>query len=92
MSIPVSRTSSDRSTSGSTKSWHDRPAGPHDGAGEAQVSEQALDLRTTLAVLRRHRGLLVGAIALGAAAGVAYSMLRLPQFSSTSLVLLPPRR
>jgi capsular polysaccharide biosynthesis protein len=54
------------------------------------VSEQALDLRTTLAVLRRHRGLLVGAIALGAAAGVAYSMLRLPQFSSTSLVLLPP--
>ena len=54
------------------------------------MSEQALDLRTTLAVLRRHRGLLVGAIALGVAAGVAYSMLRLPQFSSTSLVLLPP--
>jgi len=63
---------------------------PHDGVGAEQVSEQALDLRTTLAVLRRHRGLLVGAIALGFAAGVAYSMLRLPQFSSTSLVLLPP--
>ena len=58
--------------------------------GAHQVSEQALDLRTTLAVLRRHRGMLAGAAVVGLAAGLAYSILRPPEFTSTSLVLLPP--
>jgi capsular polysaccharide biosynthesis protein len=54
------------------------------------VSEQAVDLRLTLAPLRRHRGLLVAAAGVGLVAGLAYALLRPAQYTSTSQVLLPP--
>jgi capsular polysaccharide biosynthesis protein len=54
------------------------------------VSEQAVDLRSSLAILRRNRGLLGGAAVVGLAAGVAFVLLRPALYSSTSLVLLPP--
>jgi capsular polysaccharide biosynthesis protein len=58
--------------------------------GQRHVSEQAVDLRSSLAILRRNRGVLAGAAALGLAAGVAFVLLRPAKFTSTSLVLLPP--
>lgn len=54
------------------------------------MSEQTVDLRSTLAILRRHRRALVGAAALGAAAGACVVLLSPPLYTSASLVLLPP--
>jgi len=53
------------------------------------MGEQALDLRSGLAVLRRHRAILAGAALLGVVAGGAYTMERPPGYASTSMVLLP---
>jgi capsular polysaccharide biosynthesis protein len=53
------------------------------------MGEQALDIRSGLAVLRRHRAVLVGATALGLAAGIAYTTARPPLYTSASMVLLP---
>lgn len=54
------------------------------------MSEQALDLRTTWATLRRHRVTLAAAALVGAAAGAGLVAVRPPQFASVSMVLLPP--
>lgn len=53
------------------------------------MSEQALDLRTVVGVLRRHRLLLAGTTLLGFAAGCLYAVVEPPLYASTSLVLLP---
>lgn len=53
------------------------------------MGEQALDLRSGLAVLRRHRAVLAGAALLGVVAGGTYTVVRPPGFASTSMVLLP---
>ncbi|WP_017936210.1 hypothetical protein [Nocardioides sp. Iso805N] len=53
------------------------------------MGEQALDIRSGLAVLRRHRAVLVGATVLGLAVGVTYTAVRPPLYASSSMVLLP---
>lgn len=53
------------------------------------MAEQALDVRATLTLLRRHRFLVVAVILVGALAGVALAYLRPPLYSSVSMVLLP---
>jgi capsular polysaccharide biosynthesis protein len=53
------------------------------------MSEQAIDLRSTWATLRRRAGLLVLAASVGAAGGAGAAYLRPATFSSTSIVLLP---
>ncbi|HSO65143.1 MAG TPA: Wzz/FepE/Etk N-terminal domain-containing protein, partial [Ornithinibacter sp.] len=53
------------------------------------MSEQAVDLRSTWAVLRRRSRLLAVAALLGSAAGVALLLVAPPAFTSTSVVLLP---
>jgi capsular polysaccharide biosynthesis protein len=54
------------------------------------MSEQAVDLRSTLSILRRNRRPLLGAATVGAAAGVCAALLWPPLYTSSSLVLLPP--
>jgi capsular polysaccharide biosynthesis protein len=54
------------------------------------MAEQSVDLRSSLAVLRRHRLVLVVAAVIGVAAGLSFVLLRPPLYSSTSQVLLPP--
>lgn len=54
------------------------------------MSEQNLDLGAVWAVLRRHLRLLLVAVVVGAVAGVALAVWRPPQWTSTSMVLLPP--
>jgi capsular polysaccharide biosynthesis protein len=53
------------------------------------MSEQTVDLRSSLSILRRHRRVLAAAAVLGAAAGVVFVLLRPPMYTSSSLVLLP---
>ena len=53
------------------------------------MSQQALDLRRSIQIVRRHK-LLVGImVALGILAGGAYAVLDPPMVTSTALVLLP---
>ena len=53
------------------------------------MSQQALDLRRSVQIVRRHK-LLVGImVALGLLAGGAYAALHPPMVTSTALVLLP---
>ena len=53
------------------------------------MSQQALDLRRSIQIVRRHK-LLVGImVALGLLAGGAYAVLHPPMVTSTALVLLP---
>ncbi len=53
------------------------------------MSQQALDLRRSIQIVRRHR-LLVGImVALGLLAGGAYAVLDPPMVTSTALILLP---
>jgi capsular polysaccharide biosynthesis protein len=53
------------------------------------MSEQALDLRRSAQIVRRHK-VLVGAVtALGILAGSAYGALKPPMLTSTALVVLP---
>lgn len=54
------------------------------------MAEHSVDLRSTLAVLRRKRLALVVVALLGVLAGVGYVMLWPPLYTSSSLVLLPP--
>ena len=54
------------------------------------MAEQAVDLQSWFSNFRRHRGLLVLAATLGAASGAAFVVALPPQYSSQSLVLLPP--
>jgi capsular polysaccharide biosynthesis protein len=53
------------------------------------MSEQAVDLRSTWAVLRRRSGVLVVAGLVGGLAGAGVLLLLPPAYSSTSVVLLP---
>jgi capsular polysaccharide biosynthesis protein len=53
------------------------------------MSEQALDLQTAFAVLRRHRLLLIVVTLLGVAVGAVLVRVHPPQYSSTTQVLLP---
>ena len=54
------------------------------------MSEQTVDLRSSLSILRRHRRTLAIIAALGAAAGVAFVLVRPPMYASTAVVLMPP--
>jgi capsular polysaccharide biosynthesis protein len=54
------------------------------------VSEQPLELRTTLRSLRRSRRLIGALGAIGLCGGIAYSVLRPQLPSATALILLPP--
>jgi capsular polysaccharide biosynthesis protein len=54
------------------------------------MGEQAVDLRSTVAVLRRRRRPLIAVAMAGVAAGVGSVLLWPPLYSSASLVLLPP--
>ncbi len=54
------------------------------------MSEQAVDLRSTWAVLRRRSGLLFLAALIGGAAGFGFLYLFPPPYTSVSGVLLPP--
>jgi hypothetical protein len=53
------------------------------------VSEQAVDIRSTLAILRRNAWVLAGVALIGIAAGAGWTYLRPPLYTSRSLVLLP---
>jgi capsular polysaccharide biosynthesis protein len=53
------------------------------------VSEQELNLRRSLRVVRRHRALIGGATALGLLLGSGYSLHDPPMLTSTALVVLP---
>jgi capsular polysaccharide biosynthesis protein len=53
------------------------------------VSQQALDLRRSLQIVRRHKILVGIMLALGIAAGGAHAVLHPPTLTSTALVLLP---
>jgi capsular polysaccharide biosynthesis protein len=53
------------------------------------MSQQALDLRKSIQIARRHKLLVTCVIALGLAAGTAYAVLNRPTFSSEALVVIP---
>jgi capsular polysaccharide biosynthesis protein len=53
------------------------------------MSEQTLDLRRSIQIVRRHRLLMGIAVVLGLLAGAAYVVLNPPMVTSTALVLLP---
>jgi len=53
------------------------------------MSDQTLDLRRSLQLVRRHKILVTAFAALGLAAGVAFTVLRPPMLSSDALVVLP---
>lgn len=53
------------------------------------MSQQALDLRTSLHLVRRHKFLVGGAILLGIVGGGGYATLHPPMLTSTALVVLP---
>ena len=53
------------------------------------MSQQALDLRRSVQVVRRHRKLFGAIVALGLLIGAAYAVLKPPMLTSTALVVLP---
>lgn len=53
------------------------------------MSQQALDLRRSIHIMRRHLKLSGAIIALGLAAGAGYAVLNPPMLTSTALVVLP---
>jgi capsular polysaccharide biosynthesis protein len=53
------------------------------------MSQQTLDLRTSLHLARRHKFLVGGAILLGLVGGGGYATLHPPMLTSTALVVLP---
>lgn len=54
------------------------------------MSQQALDLRRSLQVVRRHKIIVAGFTALGLAAGAWLTVLRPPMLTGTTIVVLPP--
>ncbi len=54
------------------------------------MSQQALNLRRSAQIVRRHRVLVGSVAALGLLAGGAYAALNPPMLTSTALVVLPP--
>jgi capsular polysaccharide biosynthesis protein len=55
-----------------------------------RVAEQALDVRTVVATLRRHRMVLASAAVVGALSAVTLAVVASPDYTSVSQVLLPP--
>jgi capsular polysaccharide biosynthesis protein len=53
------------------------------------MSEQALDLRRSLQIVRRHRTIVGVVAALGLLGGIAFALLNPPMLSSSALVVLP---
>ena len=53
------------------------------------MSQQALDLRRSMQIVRRHKILVGIVVALGILAGAAYAVLKPPMLTSTALVALP---
>jgi capsular polysaccharide biosynthesis protein len=53
------------------------------------MSQQALDLRRSVQIVRRHKILVGIAVALGLVAGVGYAVLKPPAVTSSALVVLP---
>ena len=53
------------------------------------MSQQALDLRRSVQIVRRHKILVGIAVALGLVAGVGYAVLNPPAVTSAALVVLP---
>lgn len=53
------------------------------------MSQQALDLRKSMQIVRRRRVFVVGVVALGILGGAAYAVLRPPMVTSTALIALP---
>lgn len=54
------------------------------------MGEQALDVRSAVAGLRRNRGALIASGLVGAGVGAAFVVLQPPLYASSSQVLLPP--
>jgi capsular polysaccharide biosynthesis protein len=54
------------------------------------MSEQVLDLRRSMRIVRRHKVIVIVAAVLGLLAGVAFTVLRPPMLTSESVVVLPP--
>jgi len=54
------------------------------------VSEQPLDLRRSMQIVRRHKAVVATFAALGLLAGVGYGVVRPPMLTSSALVALPP--
>ena len=54
------------------------------------MSEQPLDLRRSLRILRRHKIFVAASAALGLAGGLAFATLSPPMFTSNATVVLPP--
>jgi capsular polysaccharide biosynthesis protein len=53
------------------------------------MSQQALDLRRSTQIVRRHKVLVAIVMVLGLAAGAAYAVLKPPMLASTALIALP---
>jgi capsular polysaccharide biosynthesis protein len=53
------------------------------------MSQQALDLRRSIRIIRRYRILVGGVVALGIVCGAGYTVLRPPMRTSTAVVVLP---
>src|ERR1700733_615894 len=53
------------------------------------MSQQALDLRSSVRAVRRHKKVFGAILVLGLIIGAAYAVLRPPLLSSTALVVLP---
>ena len=53
------------------------------------MSQETLDLRRSIQIIRRHKLLMGIMVALGILAGGAYAVLKPPMVTSTALVLLP---
>jgi capsular polysaccharide biosynthesis protein len=53
------------------------------------MSQQALDLRRSIKITRRHRKTFGAIVILGLLAGAAYAVLKPPAFTSSALVVLP---
>ena len=53
------------------------------------MSQQALDLRRSMQIVRRHKVLVGVVVALGILGGGAYAVLKPPMLTSTALIALP---
>ena len=53
------------------------------------MSQQALDLRRSMQIVRRHKVLVGIVVALGILGGAAYAVLKPPMLTSTALIALP---
>jgi capsular polysaccharide biosynthesis protein len=54
------------------------------------MSQQALDLRRSVQIVRRHKVFVVAVVALGILGGAAYAVLKPPMLTSNALIVLTP--